>query len=169
MNILIHDLKPSEAARLFPQWTEEQGWLVFSDDGAIRRCTGCFGCWVRTPGACVIRDRYGDLGQHLSRCEHLVLVSRCVYGGLSPFVKQVMDRSISYLHPDFSLRKGEMHHKRRYENRIRLHVLFYGEGVTPEERGTANRLVRAMALNLDCDTGRVGYRPQASGWKGDLL
>ncbi|NCB62646.1 MAG: flavodoxin family protein [Clostridia bacterium] len=165
MNILIHDLKPSESKRLFPEWTEERGWMVFSDDGSIRNCIGCFGCWVRTPGACVIRDRYGDMGKCLGRCENLVLVSRCAYGSLSPFVKMVVDRSISYLHPDFVIKDGEMHHKRRYDNQMKLHALFYGD-TTEGERGTAKRLIKAMSVNLSCEVSRVDFKAAAAEWEG---
>ena len=168
MNILINDLKPSEAKRFFPDWTEERGWMVFSDDGSLRNCIGCFGCWVRTPGACVIRDRYGDMGKCLGRCEHLVLVSRCAYGGLSPFVKMVMDRSISYIHPDFVIKNGEMHHKQRYENCIQLNTLFYGD-ITEEEQVTAKSYVKAMAVNLSCEVKGVDFRAEAGDWEGTVL
>lgn len=165
MNILIHDLKPSEAKRLFPAWTEERGWMVFSDQGSIRGCIGCFGCWVRTPGACVIKDQYSDMGKCLGRCENLVLVSRCCYGGLSPFVKTVMDRSISYLHPDFIIQNGEMHHRRRYDNQIKLHTFFYGE-TTEAERATASGLVKAMSVNLGCQVGHADFVAAAKDWAG---
>lgn len=169
MNILIHDLKPSQAARLFPGWTEERGWLVFGDDGSIRNCTGCFACWVRTPGACAIRDRYGDMGQCLGRCENLVLVSRCVYGGASPFVKQVLDRSIPYLHPDFVIKNGETHHKMRYQNHIGLSTLFYGGDLTQGERDTARRWVAAMATNLNATVKKTDFRDTAAEWEGETV
>ena len=77
-------------------------------------CIGCFGCWVKTPGKCVIHDGYENTGINMSKCTELILVSRCCYGSVSPFVKTVQDRAISYINPDFVMRKGKMHHKRRY-------------------------------------------------------
>ncbi|WP_407654270.1 MULTISPECIES: hypothetical protein [Caproicibacterium] len=35
----------------------------------------------------------------LSQCDELILISKCCYGGFSPFVKNVLDRSIPYIHP----------------------------------------------------------------------
>ena len=67
----------------------------------IHPCIGCFGCWVKTPGKCVIHDGYEDTGIDMSKCGELILIGRCCYGGESPFVKMVQDRALSYIHPDF--------------------------------------------------------------------
>lgn len=117
MKLFIHDLETKDFEKLYPNSFDEI--VVVSNDGTIKHCIGCFGCWIKTPGACVIRDKYGDMGETLSKCNEVVIVSKCCYGGFSPFVKNVLDRSISYLHPDFKLINGEMHHRRRYENNNR--------------------------------------------------
>nr|MDE7017651.1 flavodoxin family protein [Lachnospiraceae bacterium] len=61
----------------------------------------------------------------------------------------VQDRAISYIHPDFVLRKGEMHHKRRYANKISLSAYFYGENLTDQEKETARNIIEANADNYD--------------------
>ena len=95
--------------------------------GRRDRAVGCFGCWCKTPGKCVIPDGYGDFGKRLGACGEYLILSRVVYGGFSPFVKNVLDRNIGYILPFFELRKGEMHHKPRYPDRFRLRVFGYGE------------------------------------------
>ena len=120
---------------------------VVQATGERQHCVGCFGCWVRTPGECVIKDDISRHGAELARCERLVIISRCVYGGYSPAVKRVMDRSIPYVHPDFVTREGRMHHKRRYDNVFETEVHFYGD-VTDAEKSTARRLVKANNVNL---------------------
>lgn len=153
--LLLHDLEPSIAASLFPNCTEDQGWLVFSKDDSIHHCIGCFGCWVKTPGICVIQDKHGHMGEYLAQCTELVLISQCCYGGPSPFVKNVLDRSISYLHPYFVIKNKEMHHRQRYQRTIDLRVLFYGKNLTQNERKTAIKWVNAMAINLYCHVKQV--------------
>lgn len=81
-------------------------YKVIMPQGTIHHCTGCFGCWVKTPGKCVIHDGYEGTGTEMGKCTELILVSQCCYGSVSPFVKTVQDRAISYIHPDFVLRKG---------------------------------------------------------------
>lgn len=155
MKLVICDLEAKDIGRLFPHTSEEI--RIISNDGTIRNCIGCFGCWVKTPGACVIRDGYGDMGEYLSKCNEIIVISRCCYGGFSPFVKNVFDRSISYIHPYFTIRNGEMHHKRRYKNHIDIKVWFYGEETTDKEKETAQKLMKANAVNLDCTISKVAF------------
>ena len=79
------------------------------------------------------------------------------YGCTSPFVKTVQDRAISYIHPDFLLRKGEMHHKRRYQNVITLSAHFYGEDITDAEKETARNLIHDNADNYDARVGEICF------------
>ena len=122
---------------------------IIKPQGAIKHCIGCFGCWVKTPGQCVIHDGYENTGIDMSKCTELIFISKCCYGSVSPFVKTVQDRAISYIHPDFVIRKGEMHHKRRYQNTISLSAHFYGENITDEEKETAKNILNANADNYD--------------------
>jgi multimeric flavodoxin WrbA len=54
VKLLIHDLEPEDFKKLFPSPLKET--RVISDDGTIHPCIGCFGCWIKTPGACVIPE-----------------------------------------------------------------------------------------------------------------
>jgi multimeric flavodoxin WrbA len=155
MKLLIHDLK--EEAFNSNMLTSTDGVKVISEDSTIHNCIGCFGCWVKTPAACVIRDKYGDMGEILSKSETVTIISKCFYGGFSPFIKNVLDRSISYVHPYFEIRKGEMHHKRRYDNPFNLQVIFYGENITEKEKQTAVKLVEANSVNLECKVQGISF------------
>lgn len=146
--MILHDLDQVRAEKALLGLNDP---MVIDQWEPIRPCAGCFGCWVKTPGACVIRDAYGNMGELLGKTERLIIISRCVYGGFSPFVKNVLDRSISYLHPDFVIRGGEMHHRARYENTLGMTLFFYGP-ITKRERETALSLAKANAVNLG---GRV--------------
>ncbi len=129
---------------------------VIAPNGALpaaRPCTGCFCCWTKTPGRCIVKDGYQKTGEQLAGVQQLTLISRCVYGSLSPFVKGVLDRAISYVLPYFTVYRGEMHHKTRYQNRIVLSVYAYGPGVTGAEQETLKAIIAANAVNLH---GRVG-------------
>lgn len=150
MKLIITDIKdfnlPIEGAH-----------KIISPQSAIRPCIGCFGCWVKTPGTCVIHDGYENTGIDMSKCTELILISQCYYGSTSPFVKMVQDRAISYIHPDFVIRKGEMHHKRRYQNVIFLSAHFYGEDITEAEKKTARNLINANADNYDAQVKAICF------------
>lgn len=156
MNLVIHDLEQEELlSSIFPTLGDDI--KIISDDGTIKHCIGCFGCWIKTPAVCVIRDNYGDMGEYLSKCKTLTIISKCFYGGYSPFIKNVMDRSISYVHPYFEIRNKEIHHKNRYDTHFDLKVLFYGENISDKEKETAKKLVKANSTNLDCKSHEVSF------------
>ncbi|ABX41374.1 hypothetical protein [Lachnoclostridium phytofermentans] len=88
--------------------------VVISDDGTIKDCIGCFGCWLKPPGLCVLKDNYQTMGALLGATSSLLIISKCTYGTYSPFIRNVLDRSLPYIHPDFTKREGEIHHKLRF-------------------------------------------------------
>lgn len=155
MKLLIHDVEEENFKELLPSTTDNV--IIVSDDGTVHNCIGCFGCWIKTPGACVIRDKYGDMGECLSKCHEVIIISKCFYGGFSPFIKKVMDRGISYNHPYFVIRSGEMHHRRRYDNHFDLKVWFYGDNITEQEKQTAEKLIQANGINMDCSVQKISF------------
>ena len=105
MRVIIHDLTPTELGELnlSPSGENESTDTAFvSDNGTIRNCIGCFGCWVKTPGTCVLKDGYHEMGKLLSQCDEMVIISKCMYGSFTPFIRNVLDRCIPYLLPYFS-------------------------------------------------------------------
>ena len=143
MDVLIHDVNNIEN---FLKINHDE-IIVISNDGNIKPCVCCFGCWIKTPGKCVIDDGYNNMGILLSKCNRIIVISQCFYGGYSPFVKNVFDRSIPYLLPYFKIKNGETHHIKRYNNAITLSVNFYGE-ITNAEKETAKKLIVANGNNM---------------------
>ncbi|UQZ32993.1 flavoprotein [Paenibacillus sp. PK3_47] len=164
MRLIVHDLAEQEYntwLKGFSRDTDE----VIGEEETIRHCVGCFGCWVRTPGTCVLKDSYTHMGERLAACEEFVLITRNVYGGYSPFVCNVMNRTLPYILPYFITRNGETHHQQRYERQFRFTVHFYGEGMTGAECGTAQALVKANALNLDASDYSVSFHDSVHSLK----
>lgn len=114
----------------------------------IKPCLGCFGCWVKTPGLCVLTS---DCANEVSGCEMradaVILLSRITYGGYSHDIKAFLDRSIPNISPMFEIYRGEMHHKMRYERFPHWIAVGYGEA-TPKERQTFADLAERHALNM---------------------
>ena len=160
MNIIIHDLTKELFEELFSPVNRDT--KIISNTGHIQNCIGCFGCWVKTPGKCVIKDGYENMGVLLSQADHVIIISRCYYGGYSPLVKSILDRSISYLLRFFRIKHGETHHKQRYQNKFRLSVYFYGSHITPEERKTARKLVQANRINFHVPESQVFFFPSVN-------
>ncbi|MBP5240065.1 MAG: flavodoxin family protein, partial [Oscillospiraceae bacterium] len=126
MNLVIHDLKAEEWETVRGRY---EGWQVVSDRGTIWPCVGCFCCWNKTPGQCVIRDGYENMGPLLHAAEEVHVISRYTYGGFSGFVKNVFDRCLGYVLPQFEVIGGETHHRKRYAEEKPFTFIFYGHGL----------------------------------------
>lgn len=156
MKMIVHDLENARELLWLTEFGSGQD-VIGTDDAVIRHCTGCFGCWTRTPGTCVLKDEYRHLGARLAACDEMVLISRCTYGGYSPFVCNVMNRSLPYVLPYFRNVEGQTHHQLRYEQTVHLKAYFYGENLTENERKTAQAIVRANSLNLGAAHYEVSF------------
>ena len=167
MNVLIHDLSKEQFQSLFPQVNHNV--YIISDTGTIQHCAGCFGCWIKTPGICVLNDGYDNMGELLSKSTKVTIISRCFYGCYSPFVKNVLDRSIPWLLPFFKIRNNETHHKRRYQNNMQFAVHFYGEKITAKERETAEKLVKANCNNFYVKNYEITFSDSLKGVCGKVV
>lgn len=167
MRMLIHDLEEQIFQDLFPQKGEDV--MVISNTQKINKCIGCFGCWIKTPTTCVIKDDYKNMGKRISKCNEIIIISRCCYGGFSPFVKNVLDRSIAYLLPYFDIRNNEVHHKSRYIPQIKLIAHFYGENITIDEKNTATELLIANGLNLNSTVNTAIFYDNIQKMRGEIL
>jgi len=161
----IHDLNQDQAEKVLLTGPDT---CVIADNKTIRPCVGCFGCWVKTPGRCVIKDGYEHMGELLGKTTELIIISKMTYGGFSPFVKNVLDRSISYIHPYFQIRNAEMHHQRRYDNVIKIRAFFYGDHITQEEKNTAKSYVEAVCINLDAQFEEIRFASMDELMEGNL-
>ena len=48
MNLIIHDIEKAQFEALFP--SVDENTKIIYDNGNIKSCIGCFGCWIKTPG-----------------------------------------------------------------------------------------------------------------------
>ena len=163
--MIIHDLSPEVAEQVLAKVEDS---CVIADQHTIHNCIGCFGCWIKTPGQCVIKDGYETMGEKVGKTKELIVISKMTYGGFSPFVKNVFDRSISYVHPYFEIRNKEMHHRHRYDNKLYLRVFFYGDDITQEEKDTANGYVEAICINLKASFEEIRFLSLQELMEGDL-
>ena len=150
--LILYDI-PTELIEKFADRAEDT--LVNAND-INQYCIGCFGCWLKTPGTCVIKDGFQDMGKRLSEVEEFIIISKATFGSYSSAVKNVLDRSISYVLPFFEIRNGEMHHGERYHNELKITAIFYGD-MSENEKQTARNLVKANAVNLNAELGKVHF------------
>lgn len=113
------------------------------------QCRGCFGCWVKTPGRCAIRDDGERLAREVVAADVMVFASPISMGFTSALLRRAHERLLPLLHPYFKLVEGEVHHVQRYPRRARMALLHGHEGVDGEDRALLRVLHERMALNMD--------------------
>jgi multimeric flavodoxin WrbA len=104
----------------------EKGYEVESillREKKITECMGCFDCWVKTPGICVINDYGRALVESIINSDTVIYLTPVVYGGYSSELKKAVDRIIPLMLPFFKKIEGEVHHKERYKKYPNIFVL----------------------------------------------
>ena len=141
---------------------------VFRPSNQVHPCKGCFGCWTVTPGVCRQKDDLQYLGKMLSKCDELIIISRCFHGSCSEFVKMIIERMLPYVQPGFEEENGRMRHKARYTNAVQLKVYFYEENILPEEKQLAEKIMQETAMNFHMQAPQIHWYEDAWQIGGEL-
>ena len=145
MKVIIHDLREGEALFL---GKSDKDSVVIHANNQYAPCCGCFKCWLKNAGFCIMKDSLQHIGALIGQSDPLIIVSQCCYGGYSSPVKAILDRAIGGSLPFFTWRGGQTHHISRYPHRKLLRVYFYGE-CTKFDEEIAKEVVERNRLNLD--------------------
>ncbi|NLT11557.1 MAG: flavodoxin family protein [Clostridiaceae bacterium] len=123
----------------------------------IRYCTGCWDCWVKTPGLCAHKDAMTEIYPEVIAADSVVFLSPISMGFVTALCKKVCDRLIPLVHPYFEIYKGEMHHKSRYEKRPALAVWLTDESPESVDLDNIHRLFERLSVNMKTDFSGVIY------------
>lgn len=133
-------------------WLAEQDWDVTTlqlRNLDIAPCLGCFGCWVKTPGECVIADAGRDVAKAIVQSDLVVYLTPILFGGYSYELKKALDRSIPIISPMFRRVHGEVHHKKRYARYPRVLALGWtGARRIGDEQDVFRTVVQRNAINM---------------------
>ena len=130
----------------------DNGWLVETvvlREKKIAWCTGCFGCWTKTPGTCVIDDFGRILANKVVQSDLMIYLTPVTFGGYSSELKKAIDRfACSMLLPFFTKIDGEVHHKARYQHLPNLIGIGILPGPEEESEQIFAKLVERNAINI---------------------
>lgn len=113
----------------------------------IANCVGCFGCWTKTPGKCVIRDDAVKVYPLIAESDAVIYVSRIKYGGYDTVMKTMLERAIPIQMAFIRLLDGETHHVQRAVALKKAVIIAYGD-TGEEEREVFRRLAERNAKNM---------------------
>jgi multimeric flavodoxin WrbA len=144
----------NESTMIFDLMLEELkklNWEVVSivlEDKEIAYCTGCFGCWVQTPGECVIKDFEENVVRDMVHSDLIIYLTPIMFGGYSSILKKALDRQIGRVLPYFVKVNGEVHHSKRYEKQQSLLSIGLLDKHDAEKEEIFKTLVARNAINM---------------------
>ena len=118
-------------------------------DMDIKYCTGCWGCWVKTPGECVAKDDSADVCRAVINADLVLHASPVIMGFYSALLKKATDKLIPLIHPYAAVDQGEAHHRARYRRYPLLGLLLErGDGADDEDIAIIHEIHSRTALNF---------------------
>lgn len=105
----------------------------------ISNCIGCFGCWTKTPGKCVIRDDATKVYPYIAQSDSVIYISHIKYGSYDYIMKNMLERAIPIQQAFIRIHEGETHHLQR--NVIPKDAIIIAYGCTDKEEQEIFRLL----------------------------
>jgi len=139
----IHEIMLEELKKL--DWDATS---IVLEDKNIAYCMGCFGCWVQTPGECVIKDYEETIVREMVHSDLIIYITPIVFGGYSSILKKALDRQIGRVLPYFTKINGEVHHSKRYEKQQSLLSIGLIDKHDIEKEEIFKSLVARNAINM---------------------
>lgn len=122
----------------------------------ISNCIGCFGCWIKTPGKCVIRDDAVKVYPKIALSDRVLYISRVKYGSYDTVMKTMLERAIPVQQAFIRLLHGETHHVQRAVVPKKAIIIGYGD-ISDEEKEIFTQLVGRNASNMCFEDYRVMF------------
>lgn len=132
---------------------------VFLAEHDIQSCKGCFGCWDKTPGMCIVQDDAAPLLHKIRNSDVVVFATPLYVDNVSGIMKTFMDRSIPLADPHFETdESGESVHARRHEKLPDIAVIA-NSGFPEQSHFQVLRLLfRRVARNMRSELVAEIYR-----------
>jgi len=113
-------------------------------------CMGCFGCWIKKPGECVINDLMTQINESFMNSDVVIYLNPIIFGQFSANIKNAIDRSIPNMLPFFETRPdGTTMHPSRYDTFPRQIMIGYGDMVSNEDKQLFIDITKKHRRNIE--------------------
>ena len=131
-------------------WDRNEITIFTLRDMDLRYCRGCWGCWLKTPGECVVKDDTHEIRRQYINSDLALFASPVVMGFTSALLKRAHEKLFPpLLLPHFALVQNEVYHAARYDKYPLMALLLEkGENTDEEDIGIISDIYRRDAINL---------------------
>jgi hypothetical protein len=117
----------------------------------LRPCTGCWSCWVNTPGRCTQRDDSSRVLRAYLAADLVVFATPLSLGFIRGVMKEMIDKLIPLFSPHIEVYRGECVHTRRYDRYPALGCLLGRDGYDEEDVSLTREYFRRFAFHFQTD------------------
>ncbi|MFH1136228.1 MAG: NAD(P)H-dependent oxidoreductase [Pseudomonadota bacterium] len=131
--------------------------VVNLKDLKIKLCLGCFTCWSKTPGRCVLKDDMTELLPRFLSCDLAVLASPLYHFTVNAAMKAFIERTLPAIEPFLRRKDGKTYHplRGRHPGIIALSVAGFPEDSVFSQLSSYMRFMYRKGLLAEV------YRPGA--------
>lgn len=127
---------------------ETEEYAIGREDLAF--CMGCFGCWVKKPGECVISDQIASINYKYINSDVTIYLSPVIFGQFSANIKNALDRWLPNILPFFERRPdGSTIHPGRYKSYAKQIIIGYGDDLEPEDAKLFEDIIKKHRRNTE--------------------
>lgn len=132
--------------------------VIYLAHKRIHPCTGCYTCWLKTPGQCVIPDDMSEILPKLRGSDLVVFATPVYVDNVTGIMKNFMDRLIPDADPYFAKDSGgECRHK--FHGKVPKIVVISNCGFPEQSHFQVLKLLfRRIARNMNTDLVGEIYR-----------
>jgi len=129
----LREKKDGEIYEAIRNLYDEPLKVVRLEEQSIDPCIGCWNCWLKTPGRCVMNDKMVEHYVDYINSDTVILLIDTAQGFINHKAKAFFDRSIPHYNPYIEIVDGECHHVDRYKSYPNMVFYFETEGLTSQE------------------------------------
>lgn len=129
--------------------------VVRLGDKSITPCIGCWNCWLKTPGRCVMKDKMAEIYPDYVNSDTVILLVDTAQGFISHQAKAFFDRTIPHYHPYIELVDGECHHVARYKGYPDMVFYYDNAGLTNQEEQVVEDYLYRTAYHFKSKAYRI--------------
>ena len=128
-------------------------------DKKINHCLGCFNCWIKTPGACAIKDDMAELLEKVKNTDILGFATPLYVDNVTGIMKNFMDRLLPLLDPHFEKdASGECYHRNQFKKVPKLMMISNCGFPEQSHFQVLKLLFRRIARNMQSEVIAEIYR-----------
>lgn len=110
-----------------------QSEILYAAELDVKDCLGCFCCWNKTPGHCVLKDGMAPILDKIKTADLVIWATPLYHYGMTARLKRILERTLPLWKPYIVNQNGRYSHPPRYPESRAAYLLMSNCGF-PERR-----------------------------------